>query len=426
MANVKHNLLSATQVKALNTPGTYTDGATLTLRVSETLNKRWVQRITIDGKQRNMGLGGYPTVGLAEARGQAQENARAIRQGRDPIKEKRAARERLDEQDCIPAFREAAAAVIEIYRPTWKSDKTAKQWDGSLNKHVFPAIGDKRISEITTAHVTSILEPIWTKHEDVSRKLFQRMAIIFRHAISKGWRTDNPADKRATDGLPKRRRRRNHFQALPYEEVPAALATIRESNADLITKLAFEFMVLTAARSGEVRQAQWVEFDLEKRVRTVPPSLMKMEREHIIPLPDRAVEILEQVRPLTNGEGLVFPTKRSILKDDPRPLSDMAFSSLTKRERIQAVPHGFRSSFKDWATERQQGSDIPSELALAHFPEDKVKGAYARSDLLETRRGLMQNWDHFLRTGKSLPFKWVASEVTEAPWTDTPRFSSDR
>ena len=158
----------------------------------------------------------------------------------------------------------------------------------------------------------------------------------------------------------------------------------------------------------------------------MPSSLMKMERNHIIPLPDRVVEILEQVRPITNGEGLVFPTKRSILKDDPKPLSDMAFSSLMKRHGFQAVPHGFRSSFKDWATERQQGSDTPSEFALAHFPEDKVKGAYARSNLLETRRGLMQNWDHFLRTGESLPFKWVASEVTEAPWTDTPRSSSVR
>ena len=202
MANIRHNVLSATKVKTLTTPGTYTDGATLTLRVSDTGNKRWVQRITIDGKQRNIGLGAYPAVGLAEARERTQENARAIRQGRNPIKEKRAARERLEEQDFIPAFREAAAAVIEIYRPTWKNDKTAKQWEGSLNKHVFPAMGDKRISEITTAHVTSILEPIWTKHEDVSRKLFQKMAVIFRHAISKGWRTDNPADKRATDGLP--------------------------------------------------------------------------------------------------------------------------------------------------------------------------------------------------------------------------------
>ena len=425
MANTKHNLLTATKVRTLTTPGTYTDGDTLTLRVSKTLNKRWVQRITIYGRQRNIGLGAYPAVGLAEARTKAQENARAIRQGRDPIKEKRSARERLEEQDCIPAFREAAAAVIEIYRPTWKSDKTAKQWDGSLNKHVFPAMGDKRISEITTAHVTSILEPIWTKHEDVSRKLFQRMAIIFRHAISKGWRTDNPADERATNGLPKRRRRRNHFPALPYEEVPAALATIRDSDADLNTKLAFEFMVLTAARSGEVRRAQWDEIDLEKRVRTVPDSLMKMDKEHKIPLSDRAVEILEQARTLTNGE-LVFPTKRSIQKDDPRPFSDMAFSMLMKRLGFAAVPHGFRSSFKDWTRERQQGSDIPSELALAHFPEDKVKGAYARSDLLETRRRLMQNWDHFLRTGESLPFEWVASEVTEAPWTDTPRLSTVR
>ena len=425
MANVRHNLLSATKVKTLTTPGTYTDGATLTLRVSKTGNRRWVQRITIDGKQRNMGLGGYPTVGLAEARERAQENAKAIRQGRDPIKEKRAARERLEDQDCIPTFREAAATVIEIYRPTWKSGKAAKQWEGSLNKHVFPVMGDKRISEITTAHVTNVLEPIWTKHEDVSRKLFQRMAAIFRHAVSKGWRTDNPADERATNGLPKRRRRRNHFPALPYKEVPAALATIRDSNADLNTKLAFEFMVLTAARSGEVRLAQWEEFDLENRVRTVPVSLMKMEREHNIPLSDRAVDILEQARTLTNGE-LVFPTKRSIQKDDPRPFSDMAFSVLMKRLGIPAVPHGFRSSFKDWASERQQGSDIPSELALAHFPEDKIKGAYARSDLLETRRGLMQNWDHFLRTGESLPFEWVASEVTDAPWTDTPRFSSVR
>ena len=403
MANIKHKKLTHVMVKLLTKPGTYNDGEGLTIRASGSGHKHWVQRVTIDGRQRNIGLGSYPAVVLAEAREKAQENRTAIRQGRDPIKEKRAEMEQIKMQ---ASFREVSEALIESLRPTWRTPDSATQWERSLSNHVFPVIGDKRVSEINTNDVTTVLMPIWLEKEETARRVLQRMAKVFDHAIKMGWRQDNPAGKHVLHSLPEQPHRKEHHPTVPFPEVPNAVATVRDSSADPITKLAFEFMVLTASRSGEVRSADWSEFDLANRVWTIPASRMKTQRTHRVPLSDRAVAILTEVRPHTNGEGLVFPSMRSISSGEPKPLSNTAFAVLQKRLEIAGVPHGFRTSFVNWTIESQGPSSIrPAEIALGHTEVPELRRAFDWSDLLETRRGLMQNWAHFVITGESLPFE---------------------
>ena len=411
MANVKHHLLTAQKIKALTEPGTYTDGETLTIRVSDNGKKRWIQRISIHGKQHNLGLGGYPAVGLAEARQRAQDNQRAVREGRDPLQEKRDATQQAKRKDAVPTFRQTAAEAIDLRRRTWRREESADQWEASLENYVFPVMGDIRVDEITTADVIKVLIPIWSEKQETSRRIRQRVSTILDLAIVQEWRKDNPAGTFITKGLPQHNNLVEHFRALPYAEVPSAIETVRKSTADLVTKLGLEFQLLTAARPVEVRFAHWGQIDLKQRLRTIPAADMKMSRNHRIPLSDRVIEILDEVRDLNNGEGLTFPNDRSRMKGDPKPLSDAAFSTLMKRLQIDAVPHGFRSSFKDWATEKQMGSDLPSEFALAHVEGGKAKNAYARTDLLETRRLLMQNWAHFCSTGESPPFVWENSEL---------------
>ena len=403
MPNVKHRMLTHEKVNSLAKPGTYSDGGGLTLRVSNSGRKHWVHRVTIDGTPRNAGLGSYPAVGLSEARERAQENRTAIRQGRDPIKEKRSEMEQIKMQ---ASFREVSEALIESLRPTWRTPDSAKQWESSLSSHVFPVIGDKRVSEINTNDVTKVLMPIWMEKEETARRVLQRMAKVFDYAIVKGWRQDNPAGKHVLHSLPEQLHRKEHHPTLPFPEVPNAVATVRDSSADPITKLAFEFMVLTASRPGEVRSADWSEFDLANRVWTIPASRMKTQRTHRVPLSDRAVAILTEVRPHTNGEGLVFPSMRSISNGEPKPLSNTAFAVLQKRLEIAGVPHGFRTSFVNWTIESQGPSSIrPAEIALGHTEASEIREAFGWSDLLEVRRGLMQSWAHFVGTGESLPFE---------------------
>ena len=411
MANVKFHEFTAEEIKALKEPGTYTDGETLTIRVSDNGKKRWIQRVSIHGKQHNLGLGGYPAVGLAEARRRTQDNLRAIREGRDPLQEKRDARQATKKRNETPTFRKLATEAINLRRPTWKGTNSADQWTGSLTNYAFPVIGDKRVDQITRADVIDILLPIWTEKEETARRVRQRIATIMDLAIVKGCRDDNPADKFIIKALPQHSYRVENFKALPYVQVPSAIEAIRDSTADLLTKLGLEFKILTAARTIEVRFADWSQIYLKEKLRTITAAQMKMTRDHRIPLSDRAVNILEEAHDLTGGTGLIFPNERSRRKGDPKPLSDAAFSTLLKRLGMEAQPHGFRSSFKDWAIEKQMGSDLPSEFALSHVEGSKAKRAYARTDLLETRRGLMQNWAHFCSTGETLPFQWEDSDL---------------
>ena len=245
----KRKALSAVFVQSVQETGTYSDGGGLNLRVEGSGAKYWFQRVTIDGKRRNLGLGGYPTVSLAEARKAALLNTRMIREGRDPLAEKReaiAARQKLP----TPTFAEAADIVIEMRRPSWSNAKHAAQWSSTLETCVFPNIGSKLVTDIASADILAVLSPIWTERPETASRVRQRMETVLDWAVALGYRMDNPATRSITKVLPRMPRLKQHHPALHYRDVPQALEKVRQSTADTVTKLAFEFPVLTAARSS--------------------------------------------------------------------------------------------------------------------------------------------------------------------------------
>jgi len=252
------------------------------------------------------------------------------------------------------------------------------------------------VDAITTADVMAVLLPIWVPKHETARRVRQRISAVMQWAVAEGYRNDNPAGDAIGAALPKRNKPKEHHRALPFREVGAALAAVRASaQAHWATKAAFEFLVLTAARSGEVRLAEWVEMDLEGRTWTVPKGRMKGEREHRVPLSDRAMEILESARGVTGGSGLVFPTSRGW------PPSDSTLSKLLRELKVGAVPHGFRSSFRDWAAECSDAPRDVCELALAHVSSERVEAAYRRTDLFERRRVLKQEWSAYVAADRS-------------------------
>ena len=285
-----------------------------------------------------------------------------------------------------PTFTAAAERVWTQLKPDWRSPKYAKNWISGLKRVAFPRLGKKLVTEVTSADVIEVLRPIWHSSPTTARRVRQRINAVMEWAVAMEYRTDNPCD-RIGPVLGCQQENVVHMRALPHREVAAALETIRAATARPVVKLALEFLVLTAARSGEARGAAWAEIDLANRVWTIPALRMKAKREHRVPLCGRAVEILEVARTLGNGSTpLVFPTARG------RQLKDMALSALLKNLKIAAVPHGFRSSFRDWAAEQTDHPREVVEAALAHLVRNKVEAAYARSDLLERRQPLMDDW----------------------------------
>ena len=384
------NKLSATFVRRTSKPGRYSDGNGLLLVIRESGGRSWIQRITIRGKRRDVGLGAYPGVDLAQARKRAAANVAVARAGGDPT---------IDSARGVPTFEAAAREVIKLHRPGWKSDKHAKQWAATLEAHVYPAFGSRPVSEITPADVLAALMPIWHVRHETARRVRQRVSTVMQWAVAQGHREYNPAGEVLTAVLPKPgpAARRVHRPALPYGEVSGAIAAVREcKRAYLATRLAFEFMVLTAARSGEVRLATWQEMDVEGSLWTVPAARIKAGREHRVPLSGRALAILadvEAIQPADASKNLVFAGPNG------GALSDSTLSKLLRDLGIAAVPHGFRSSFRDWAAECTSSPHRVMEAALAHVIPNKAEAAYARSDLFARRRELMQNWADYLATG---------------------------
>lgn len=377
--------LTAATVRNLSNPGMYADGNGLYLKVDDNGAKRWIQRIVINGKRRDIGLGGAKDVSLLEAREGTVENRKLVRAGIDPVASKKLSQ-------AILTFKEAAEQVHELNKPTWRNEKHGKQWLDSLEKFAFPFFGNKRVTNITSADVLSALSPIWNSHPETAKRVKQRIGSVLKWTMAKGWRTDNPADAVA-QALPKHDRSKiKHREALPYDQVSDAIRKVHGSEAGISTKLAFEFLVLTATRSGEVRAARWNEIDAAKREWTIPASRMKAKKEHRIPLTDRCIAILDEAKPFMNGaDSLIFPGTKA-----DKPLSDMTLSKLMKELKIQAVPHGFRSSFRDWAGETTHHPREVIELALAHRIKDKAEAAYARSDLFEKRSILMDDWATYI------------------------------
>ena len=377
------NALSAAFVRTVADAGRYCDGQGLYLHVDPSGSRRWIQRLVIRGRKRELGLGGFPLVPLKAARAQALANRRLARSGGDPLAEKRRAR-------TTPTFTDAAARVLEQKRAGWRNPKHALDWPASLERYVFPSIGQRRVSEVTSADVLQILGPIWHEKPETARRVRQRISAVMQWAVAMEFRADDPCDRVGVT-LGRQRDVVQHMPALPHREVAAAIDAVRASGATLAAKLAFEFLVLTAARSGEVRGALWPEIHVDGSVWTVPAARMKANRSHQVPLSPAAQALLDAARPLENDSGLVFPSSRA------RPLSDMTLSKLLKERGIKAVPHGFRSSFRDWAAEETNHPREVVEAALAHVVKNKVEAAYARSTLFQRRRRLMDDWATYLR-----------------------------
>ena len=364
-------------------PGRHCDGQGLYLLVQPSGTRSWIQRLVVRGRRRELGLGSIPLVLLAEAREKAIANRKVAREGGDPLADKRRVR-------AMPTFAEAAEAVLEQKRPGWRSPKHGQQWWSTVTRFAFPDLGKLPVGEITSADVLQTLQRIWHSQPDTARRVRQRISTVLEWAIAMQYRADNPCDRLAPVLGPQKAVIR-HMRALPHAEVAAAVAAVRASSVRPVVKLVFEFLVLTAARSGEVRGARWDEIDIEDRVWTVPAPRMKAMREHRVPLCGRVVEILGAARTLGDGSGgLVFPTARG------KVLTDMALSRVFTEQKIAAVPHGFRSSFRDWAAEMTDHPREVVEAALAHVVRDKVEAAYARSDLFERRRRLMNDWESYL------------------------------
>ena len=378
--NRKARPLTAARVRTEKRPGRYHDGQGLYLQVDPSGARRWLHRVVIRGKRTDLGLGGWPLVSLNAAREKAMENRRIARVGGDP---------RTENRD-VPTFAEAAAEVIKLNRPTWKNAKHAAQWSSTLRTYVFPHFGSRLVTEVSGSDVMKALTLIWTAKPETARRVRQRVSSVMKWAIANNYRLDNPAGDAIEAVLPKTPRFKAHMAALPYADIPAALDAIRASTARPASRLALDFAVLTAARSGEVRAARWEEVSLDSRVWTVPAARMKAGREHRVPLSRRALEVLEEARSLDDGPGLIFPGRSG------RPLSDMTFTALLRRLNIPCVPHGFRSSFRDWAAEQTDAPHAVMEAALAHVVGNSTEAAYFRSDLFERRRTLMDQWAEYL------------------------------
>ena len=386
--------LNNLRAKALDKPGRHRADDGLYLNVSPSGSKSWVQRIVIHGRRRDIGLGPYPAVSLARAREIARDNRTAVAQGRDPVAEKREARQAgLRSAPSIPTFAEAAARVIELRRPTWSNARHTAQWENTLAAYAHPVIGNKTVDSITPADAMAVLTPIWTTKPETASRVRQRMETVMDWAITHGYRLDNPAGRSLLKVLPPVKRLKEHRQALPYAQVPDAMALIGESTADIPTKLAFEFLVLTASRSVEVRAAEWTEIDWGTATWEVPAARMKARRPHRVPLSGRAMEILEEASRLGDGQGLVFPSARS-----GNAASPTTFIALLRRLGIPAVPHGFRSSFRDWVIEQTSTPWAVAEAALAHNVGNSTEAAYMRSDLFDQRRALMDAWAAYVNS----------------------------
>ena len=386
MSRREYNRLKASFVRTVAAPGQYWDGHGLILRVTAAGTKQWVQRLRIRGKRRELGLGGFPLVTLAQARETALTNRREARAGGDPLGEKRR------EQAAAVTFEALSREVFDLKRSEWTNAKHAAQWIGTLEEYAFPRLARRAVADVDANDVLEVLKPLLAKAPTTAKRLRQRISVVIAHAVSRGLRLDNPAEAVAATLRSKSRGDRPHHRALPYGEVAEAIAAVRESTARPATRLALEFLTLTAARSGEVREATWDEIDLEARLWTVPAVRMKAGREHRIPLSNRAIEILDEAWKLGNGRGLVFPARPA----SDKGIHESAFVQLLKRLRIDGTAHGFRSSFRDWAAERTNTSREVCEAALAHTIANQAEAAYARSDLFEKRRELMERWARYL------------------------------
>lgn len=387
--------LTQFQVDRQKTPGVHSDGAGLYLNVTKNSSKSWLYRYMISGKAHWMGLGSYPDVSLALAREHAAEYRKLVRQGVDPLAEKHKQRDLLRAAIAKAiSFDKAAEQFIEDNKAGWKNPKHVSQWKNTLAAYASPTIGKLDVSLVETAHVITILKPIWTDKTETATRLRGRIENVLDWATVHKYRTgENPARwKGHLEHLlpnPSKVANKKHHAALPWRETEAFMASLRKQEG--IGARALEFAILTAARSGEVRLSTWDEIDMNLGVWTIPAMRMKASRDHRVPLSKQAIAVLKQMESLFGTKGLVFPGAK-----EGSPLSDMTLTAVLRRMKLDDLTaHGFRSSFRDWAAEATHYPSEMAEMALAHTVSNKVEAAYRRGDMFEKRRRMMQDWADF-------------------------------
>ena len=359
---------------------------------------KWVIRFVspVTGKRRNMGLGSYPEIGIAEVGKLGTAIREKLSAGIDPLEEKKIAPAAVP---TIPDFKKAAETLHKDLLPSWKNAKHGQQWINTLTEYAFPTLGSLQLSEIQPKHIADVLRPIWLSKAETASRLKQRIHAVMAWGWAHGHCSANPVDvvHHLLPSQPGKAVRTEHQPAMPWRDIPAFLANhVRNREPYDLTRAMLELLILTAARSGEIRGMTWSEVNLEAAIWTIPPERMKAKMQHRIPLTPSAVALLKSVQGLELHETLVFPTPRT-----GGMFSDMVLSSFLRRvkagsdspDRV-ATAHGFRSSFRDWCSEQGYPRDL-AERALAHTVENKVEAAYHRTDLLEQRRPMMQAWSDF-------------------------------
>jgi integrase len=380
------NSLTVKFVDQLRTPGVYRDGLGLLLRVEASGAKRWVLRTTVNGRRRDIGLGSAREVTLREARDEATALRKLARSGQDPV----AHRRKIKQEQLT--FAQAAEKVHAQNTGSWRNGKHVAQWITTLRTYAFPMIGKMPVGNIQSADVLRVLTPIWVTKPETARRVRQRIRVVLDWAVTashRSARSVNAADA-VRAGLPKQPRHRRHHPAVPWKGIPTFVRQLRQTPSAESVRFALEFLILSAARTGEVVGARWPEIDIANTTWTVPAARMKSHRDHRVPLSQPALQLLTECRERWPTSEFVFPGR-----DGKRPLSNMALLMLMRRLGRKEVPHGLRSSFRDWAAENRKDRDL-AEAALAHALPDRTEAAYRRSDLFEARRNLMEAWASFV------------------------------
>ena len=385
-------------VETVTEPGRYRDNRRdgLYLDVKPSGSRSWVQRITIKGKRRDMGLGSARFVSLTEARELAFENQKSVRRGGDPLADKRSA--------ATPTFAEAVENVIALHGPSWRGARAAQTYRNSMRDHAGRLVGMK-VSDITTGDIMAVLTPIWQTARPTAQAVRMRIATVMKWAVAHGYRADDPMVGVAA-AMPRKGGNAGHHRALPYAQIADALEKIETVKTWPVVALCFRFVVLTAVRSGEARGATWNEIDADAATWTIPGDRMKTGKPHRVPLSTGALEILEAARVYRNETGLVFPSAHGKMISDRSLLLAIEKAGLKDSMTV----HGLRSSFRDWSSETGRPREV-AEAALAHVTGSKVEAAYARSDLFQRRCAMMEAWSDYVTNESSKVLKFRAGLV---------------
>lgn len=375
--------LTAAKIRTIAQPGRYSDGDGLSLEVRGPGKGSWVLRVQAGGKRREINLGSLKSMTLADARQAAYETRRQLAQGIDPIAERK--KERL----LIPTFEEAAKLVHEEHKAGWKNGKHQIQWLSTLEAYAYPTFGNRPVSEVEAPAIRDALAAIWLSKPETARRVRQRIGTVLDWAYVKGFRPSEAPMRSLSKGLPRQPKKDGHFAALAYNEVPTFVTRLKQRES--IGRLALEALILTAARSGEIRFARWPELDLEGGLWSIPADRMKMGRPHVVPLAPEAVDVFRRAEKFrVPATDLVFPGQK--LK---KPLSDMTLLKVVRDMDVAVTVHGFRSAFRDWVADQTNYPGEVAEAALAHAIPNKVEAAYRRTDFLQKRRTLMGEWAAF-------------------------------